>query len=182
MEERIIVDVLLDKDMILQFSIKETDNSFQKENKARINRSIKATNTMYHWLDKQGILENVCFRYDVRTEYCKHFAFDTKDLLPYREQMETSGLEDAELAVNLIFDEERDVCDFCGGFELTGIMPTYREDLAGNVGKSFEDYRCQHRKTDVCVDVYNYRHEHGVKATIDKFWNIFSSETSTEEE
>lgn len=100
------------------------------------NQRILAVNEMYGWLYKQGILERVSFEFkDYSFGTC--FALDVKDLEPYREQMEQSGLDGAELAVRNIFDEKYTPCMYSGAIELGWSMATYR-DVDGCVGRSWE--------------------------------------------
>lgn len=128
------------------------------------NRRITAVNNMYAWLYEKGILENVSFKFKDYSDVT-HFAFDTNDLLAYREEMEKSDAEDAALAVQHIFDVEYTPCKYSGAIELTWTMQTYRE-VDGCVGRSWENSLVQGLQYNAIADLPYISADKGTKEAV----------------
>ena len=136
----------------------------QREENAAFNRRISAVNRMYGWLYDQGILGKVSFEfkdYSSDTE----FALDVRDLIPYRQAMENSGIEDAETAVYYIFDADCTPCHYSGAIELGWTMSTYR-NVDGCVGRSWECGLIRGLNTDGIYEVSRVREEKGTKEAV----------------
>ena len=82
---------------------------------------ITAANAMYGWLYESGKLKDAAFQLRDYSNMT-YFALDAQSLLPYREEMLQSGIEGAELAVNLIFDADIKPCEYSGAIQLTAPM------------------------------------------------------------
>lgn len=128
------------------------------------NQKILAINSMYGWLFEQGILKEVCFEFKKHADiYC--FAFDAKDLEPFRIKMKASGLAGANLAIQHIFDESYTPCLYSGVIELGWTMHTYR-DVDGCVGSSWECNLIKGLNTETIYDISQVRDEYGVRAAV----------------
>ena len=128
------------------------------------NRIINAIHRMYGWLYEQLILAEVAFVYKDYTDVV-YFAFNAFDITRYRTAMETSGLEDADLACRYIFDEKRIPCRFSGAIELTAPMKTFRS-VNDVVSSSWECMLVRHLNTEAAYEVLNVFKERGAKAAI----------------
>lgn len=117
------------------------------------NQKISAINAMYGWLYAHGILEKVSFEFKDYSNVT-YFALDAEDLLPFREQMERSDVNNAQKAVYAIFDEPYKPCLYSGTIEPGWPMDTYRE-VDGCVGRSWETNLIQHLKTKDIYKVYD---------------------------
>ncbi len=149
---RIILDTYIAKDKQL----------FGDDPYSILNTKIQAVNRMYGWLNEQGILDKVTFElkhYD--RGLC--FAFDAEDLKPYRSQMVQSGIKDADLAVQHIFDERYTPCLYSGVIQLTWPMFSYR-DVDGCVGKSWECDLIKGLNTKAIYEVNSVKEAEGIKA------------------
>lgn len=170
--ERIIIDTFFKKKTPCW---NETNPKNQKD-ASDFNRRIQAVNRMYGWLEEKGILKEIAFRYTQLLENGEidtiDFAVDVNKLLPYREAMEQSRIEDANIAVYAIFDADISPCRFCGGIELTWVMSTYRNN-SGCVSRSHECYRCRDLRSEVCYEIGEYKRKAGSIATIDKYWDVY---------
>lgn len=100
------------------------------------NKKVLAVNNMYRWLYDQGILKKTSFFWKDYSDMT-YFALDAKNLIPFRDQMACSGVENAQLAVHHIFDEDYTPCLYSGCIELGWTMQTYR-DNNGCVSRSWE--------------------------------------------
>lgn len=132
---------------------------------------------MYTFLDKEGILSKVSFKYEKTrtTEVTVHFALNSDDLLPYKKLMEFSSVN-AALAIEKIFCDSSP-CWYCGGVSLLYPMRTFRDSLdgysGGCVSKSWECVRCSNRWSYRANRVEKYKKNHSAEETILKFWNDF---------
>lgn len=131
---------------------------------AEFNQKIVAVNTMYGWLYEQGLLEKVSFEFKDYSS-ATYFAFDAQDLLPYREAMESSGIDGAKLAASHIFDVEYSPCIYSGSIELSWTMFSYRS-FDGTVSRSWENELCRHLNSSAVLDVAAAREAKGVKAAV----------------
>ena len=156
--ERIICDSF-EKGKVSQWTLDADSPSTQA-----FNRKIKAVNNMFAWLYEKGILDKIAFEMKDYVDVT-YFALDAKDLAPYREEMVSSGLEDADLAVQHIFDEEYSPCMFSGAIELTWMMRTYR-DFDGTVSRSWECDLCRHLNSSAVLDVEEVKESRGVKEAV----------------
>lgn len=156
--ERIICDSFA-KGKVTQWTLDADSPSTQA-----FNRKIKAVNNMFAWLYEKGILDKVAFEMKDYTD-TTYFALDVKDLAPYREEMASSGLEEAELAIQHIFDEEYSPCMFSGAIELTWMMRTYR-DFDGTVSRSWECDLCRHLNSSAVLDIEEVKENKGVKEAV----------------
>lgn len=128
------------------------------------NRRILAINNMYGWLYQKGILEKVSFQWkDYKAG--TYFAFDAKDLAPYRAQMESCGLPDAALAVQHIFDQEYSPCHYSGAIQLSWSMSSYRS-VDGCVGRSWECGLIQGLNVPAIYGIQGVLESQGPKAAI----------------
>lgn len=146
----------------------------EKENNKKFNRKIIAVNNMYGWLYEQGILREVSSKfkdYDDMT----FFVLDVKDLGIYREQMENSGVEDAALAVQHIFNEEYSPCKYSGAIQLSWIMFTYR-DFDGTVGRSWECGLVKGLSSPTVLNIRELRETKGVKAATEEAFDLYGFE------
>jgi hypothetical protein len=134
------------------------------------NREILAVNAMYGWLYREGFLRQVSFEIRDYPEVT-HFAFDTKDLEPYRAAMENSGVKDADLSVRLIFDEKYTPCIYSGAIELTWSMKTYRSN-SGCVSSSWECAFVRWLNTEGADEVSAVQREKGSRAAISKAFEL----------
>ena len=144
--------------------VKEDKHIFGNDPNTDFNQRILAVNDMYAWLYDNGILQKVSFEFK-DYEDCAYFALDTKDLLPYRKEMEASRLDKAALAVRYIFDEPCTPCVYCGAIELGWTMSTYRS-VDGCVGRSWECSLIQELNTKSIYDISDIRKEKGIKAAV----------------
>lgn len=140
------------------------------------NRRILAVNDMYGWLYQQGILRQVCFEWKDYSDIT-YFAFNAQKLAPYRTQMENSGLSDAALAVQYIFDEDRRPCLYSGAIELGWTMRTYR-DFDGTVGKSWECDLVSHLDSPTVLEIEEIRERDGIQAAIHSVFEYSAFEPS----
>lgn len=151
--------------------IKGQKEIWGEDRNAEFNRKILAVNEMYGWLYEKGILEKVSFEFkDYSFGTC--FALDVKDLLPYREQMEKSGLDGSELAVQHIFDVEYTPCMYSGAIELGWTMASYRE-VDGCVGRSWECGLVQAMNVEQIYQVLAVQEEKGVKEAVKRVFEIY---------
>lgn len=156
--QRIVCDIY-SKDKLRLWEFDENSTSTQD-----FNRRITAVNNMYAWLYEKGILEKVSFEFKDYSE-ATYFAFDVKDLLPYRNEMEKSSIVDAALAVQHIFDEEYIPCKYSGAIELTWTMQTYRS-VDGCVSRSWENSLVQGLQYKAIADLPYISAEKGVKEAV----------------
>ena len=131
---------------------------------AAFNRKIVAVNNMYGWLYEQGILEKVSFVFKDYLSECS-FAFDAKDLEPYRAKMVQNGVPDAALAVQHIFDEPYAPCRYSGAIDLSWTMMSYR-DFDGTVSRSWECDLAKHLNSDAVLDVEDVKNTSGVREAV----------------
>lgn len=135
------------------------------------NKRVAAIKRMYTFLYKKGILKEVSFEYkDDGKEAC--FALHVAKLLPYKERMLNSGVEDAPLATETIFCEKYTPCVHCGSVSLSWTMRTYR-DNSGCVGRSWECDLCQHINNKYLPPIVNERKQHSAKNAVGTAWNLF---------
>lgn len=136
-----------------------------------INRKVLAIKNMYAWLYDAGILADISIVCkESPTAVC--FALDTKDLQPYRQQMESSGVADALLAVEHIFDREYSPCVYSGVVQLAWPMSSYR-NVDGCVGRSWECDLIKGLNTDAIYAVSKVREEQGIKAAVRKLFSFY---------
>lgn len=93
---------------------------------------------MFRWLYQKGILKEISFLFSDK-ENSIYFAFDTDDLLPYRDQMESAKVRDCSIACSRIFGDEgcqTDPSFYSGAVSLTWTMLDYR-DIGGCVTRSW---------------------------------------------
>ena len=144
-----------------------------------------AVNRMYRWLYDKGILEEHSFRFKDCGDVV-YFAVDVKRLEPYREQMMSSGVDGAEMAVESIFDAEYIPCRFCGAIQLTWTMNYYR-DNGGCVGSSHECSVCttlDNSKAKKAQDIMNKEGRiAAVKYVYDQFrWKVVPNKSEEVDE
>lgn len=134
------------------------------------NRKIHAVNDMYMWLYNKGVLREVAF---VMKDYgdTVYFAFDAKDLEPYRAKMEASGVKDADIAVQHIFDVEYTPCRFSGAIDLTWPMFSYR-NIDEMVGRSWETSLCKHLNATGVLDVREVKEKDGARAAVKRLFEL----------
>lgn len=138
------------------------------------NQKILSVNNMYGWLYEQGVLREVSFRFKDYSDM-SYFALDVKALVPYREQMLNSGIENADISVHHIFDEEYSPCLYCGGIQLSWPMLTYRE-FDGTVERSWECSMVQGLKSHVVLDVEQIKNKQGTKAAVSAAFDFYELE------
>lgn len=146
------------------------DLNCEHESTIKFNREIRAVHLMYAYLDSKGILKHISIRY-IGDDTGASFSFDVEVLTPYKEQMLNSGIEDAELAVHLIFDEKRCQCYMCGGIQLGWTMHTYRD--WGNVSASRECWICKHLDNKAISEISDKRKTLGSVAAIEYAWDKY---------
>ncbi len=135
------------------------------------NQRIKAVNTMYGWLYQSGILEKASFQFrEMPDVVC--FAFDAKQLAPYRAAMSESGVEGSALAIQHLFDEPYKPCMYSGAIEPGWFMHSYR-DVDGCVGPSWECSLVQGLNTGAIQNVRKVQEEQGVKAAVEKLFSFY---------
>lgn len=135
------------------------------------NQKIMAVNNMYGWLQDAGILEKVSFEFHEQPK-CICFAFDAKDLEPYRDEMEDSGVRGSALAIQHIFDEAYTPCRYSGAIQLGWSMFSYR-DVDGCVGRSWECDLIKGLNTKAIYDVRDVQTEKGVKEAVKKLFSYY---------
>ena len=152
---------------------------YQKEHKQlwgddlndAFNQKIMAVNNMYGWLKDAGILENISFEFHEQPQsVC--FAFDVKDLAPYRDSMEKCGIAGSSLAVRHIFDENYTPCHYSGAIQLGWSMFSYR-DVDGYVGRSWECDLIKGLNNNAIYDVQDILTGQGVKAAVQKLFSYY---------
>ena len=140
------------------------------------NHKVKSCYDMYQWLYKKGILRKEAFLYNENSsegEQEVSFAIDTENLLPYRKQMETSGVEDADLACRYIFGDkgyETTPSKYSGSIFLSWSMLTYRGQLC--VSRSWETESEQDLNTEHLQEVAKIRKKYGTKKAVEKVWEL----------
>lgn len=144
------------------------------------NKRILAVNAMYGWLYEKGILEKVSFVFKDYAESC-HFGLDTKDLIPYRKEMEAAELDNAELAVQHIFDETYTPCRFSGAIQPGWTMASYR-NVDGCVGRSWECSLATNLNTKSAYDVAMVKEEQGIKSAVIALYDMFQWNPTLNEE
>ena len=135
------------------------------------NQRILAVNNMYGWLYEKGILEKASFEFKDYKE-AAYFALDAKELLPYRQEMEKSGVIGAALAARHIFDVSYTPCTYSGAIELGWTMSGYRS-VDGSVGRSWECGLIQQLNTEGIYEVSDVRDAEGVRAAVNKLFSQF---------
>lgn len=165
-EPRIICDTYFKKDKPLWM----VDN-IPPESVQAFNRIITAVNQMYAWLYRQNILDTIAFAFRDYPERT-YFAFDAADLLPFRTQMESSGVIDADLACHCIFDHELTPCRYSGAIQFGWTMQTYR-DNGGCVSSSWELSLVQNLSIKEADELSRLREAEGIEAAIR---SLFESE------
>lgn len=128
------------------------------------NQRILAVNNMYGWLYEKGILEKVSLQFKDYKE-ATYFALDAKDLLPYRQDMENSGITGATLSARHIFDESYTPCTYSGAITLGWTMSGYRS-VDGCVGRSWECGLVQNLDVKGIYEVSDVRDSEGVRAAV----------------
>lgn len=108
---------------------------FGEDLSTSFNKKVAAIKRMYTFLYEKDILKEVSFEYRDDGEEA-NFALYVKDLLPYKERMLNSGIEDAQLAADIIFDEKYTPCVYCGSVSLSWTMGTYRDNCGCTDRKS----------------------------------------------
>lgn len=134
------------------------------------NQTVSAVNAMYGWLYDQGILEKVSFAFKDYSNV-SYFALDAKDLIPFRAQMERSGIYNAQKAVYAIFDEPYKPCLYSGTIEPGWTMATYRE-VDGSVGRSWETNLIQHLNTKGIYEVYDVLKNKGSRSAASRMFDL----------
>ena len=168
--ERIIVDSLTKGEKRI-WDLDKDDPRNQE-----FNRKIVAVNDMYAWLYAQGILRKVSFEFKDYSD-STYFALDVEDLKLYRRVMEQSGVKNADIAAQHIFDVEYSPCLFSGAIELSWTMFSYR-DFDGTVGRSWECELCRHLDAVGVTDVAQIKDEKGIKEAVKHAFKISGFEPS----
>lgn len=156
-------DIVLTRIICDTYSKKEKQ-LFGDDPTSDFNQKILAVNNLYGWLYDRGILEKVSFEFKDHPDWTC-FAFDARDLFPYRAEMEESGVEGAVLAAHHIFDEPYSSCLYSGAIELGWMMSTYR-DVDGCVGRSWECDLIKGLNTEAIYDISKVKDERGVKEAV----------------
>ena len=151
---------------------KESKPLLGPEPNTEFNQKISAVNAMYGWLYDEGILEKVSFEFKDYSNV-SYFALDANDLVPFRTQMESSGLTDAQMAVYAIFDEPCTPCLYSGTIEPGWTMATYR-DVDGSVGRSWETNLIQHLNTKGIYEVHDVLAAKGPKSAASAMFGLHS--------
>ena len=135
-----------------------------------------ACRNMFRWLYQKGILEKVSFLFD---EYKKEsgeikevkFALDTTELLPYKEQMEKSGIKNWNLAVDAIFDKNAKGSQFSGAISLCHPMLSYRVNRC--VCKFWKSYSEHVVASRAMLDlIHKISIRHGANEAVKSLWDI----------
>lgn len=135
------------------------------------NQRISAVNQMYGWLYEKGILEKVCFEFHVFSNgVC--FAFDTKDLEPYREEMAKSGFLGSVVAIRHIFDEPYSPCHYSGVIQPGWTMATYR-DVDGIVDRSWECDLIKGLNTETIYAINKVKEERGIREAVKSLFSCY---------
>ena len=150
---------------------KKNKEIFGTKESKEFDRRIVAVNKMYGWLYDRGILKNVSFAWKNYFD-ATVFAFDAQDLLPHRGEMERSGIEDAELAAKMIFDEPISKCLYSGAIELSWTMETYR-DRNGVVSHSWECELIRMMDNSTILEVRQIKEKKGTKKAVKKMFELF---------
>jgi len=160
--------------------IKHNKKIWGDEPNTEFNQKILAVNNMYGWLYQQGILEKVSFEFKDYAENT-YFALDVKELEPYRNEMESCGLEGSALAVYHIFDKDYTPCVYSGAIELGWTMASYR-NVDGCVGRSWECGLIKMLNTDGIYAVAKVRDEQGIKAAMHTLFSQFDWKPTLQEQ
>ena len=137
-------------------------------------KQLLAVNAMYHWLYKQGILCEISFAVQDYKDTV-YFSFDVRDLLPYRRKMEQSGIEDASLAVQEIFDSTHAPCRFSGAIQLSWPMVGYRT-FDGVTSRSCETDLLDYFNNESAYEILHVRETKGIKEAVLKAFDDSSFE------
>jgi GNAT superfamily N-acetyltransferase len=149
---------------------------FDDDPNTEFNQKIMAVNNMYGWLYEKGILRKVSFEFKDYSDIT-FFAFDAKELLPYRKAMEASGIDGAKLATEHIFDAEYSLCKYSGAIELSWTMFTYR-DFGGTISRSWETDLCRHLNSPAVLDIRKAREQQGIKEAVKLSFELSGFEKS----
>lgn len=152
---------------------------FGDDPNTEFNKQILRINEAYGWLYDKGILERVSFVFKDYKD-TTYFALDTNALAPYRKQLEESGLPDASLSANLIFDRYIQPCTYSGAIQLGWTMFSYR-DVDGVVGRSWECDLIKALNTDGIYKVAEVMDKDGVKAAVQNLFSLFDWEPTLHE-
>lgn len=140
------------------------------------NKRVAAVNAMYGWLYDQGILTKKAFEVRDYSD-ATYFAIDVSTLVPYRKAMEESGVPDADIAVQNIFDEVYTPCLYSGAIELSWTMQTYRE-FSGTVERSWECEYIRDLNSCAVLDIEKIKKKKGIKAAISEAFRLLEFEPS----
>lgn len=168
--ERIICDTYVKGEKHIWSADK--DNPSNQE----FNRKILAVNDMFGWLYEKGLLRDVSFEIRDYSDVT-FFALDVKDLEPHREAMAASGLKNADIALQHIFEEYYTPCEYSGAIELGWTMMGYR-DVDGCVGRSWECGLIKHLDSAAVHDVGRILDSEGVKAAVKAAFELSGFEPS----
>ena len=165
-QERIIADCYC----------KKGPRQFGDDKDDPFNKRVAAVNAMYGWLYDQGILQKKAFEIRDYSD-ATYFAIDTSALAPYRKAMEASGVPDADIAVQNIFDEFYTPCLYSGAIELSWTMLTYRS-FSGTVERSWECEYIRDLKSHIVLDIEAIKNKKGTKAAISEAFRLLEFEPS----
>jgi len=151
--------------------IKKDKQIFGEDPTTPFNQQILAANAMYGWLYDNGILENASFIFKDYKD-ATHFALNVDALMPYRKQMEESGLSNAQYAVHLLFDQDCRPCTYSGAIQFGWSMSSYRS-VDGMVGRSWECDLIKALDTTGIYEVAEEREVNGITAAVHKLFAQF---------
>lgn len=153
--------------MIVDYCIKDrSQKTFIGSPADQINKEMTAANDMYIWLYKEGILKKIAFEWKDYPDQV-YFAFDVADLIQYRILMQKAPIENAGLAIELIFDRDLKKCVCTGGIQLGWPMHTYRNNN-GCISRTLETSLTQILDNDAAREVQKVLRDQGPKCAIQK--------------
>ena len=153
--------------MIVDYCIKDrSQKTFIGSPADQINKEMTAANDMYIWLYKEGILKKIAFEWKDYPDQV-YFAFDVADLIQYRILMQKAPIENAMLAIELIFDRDLKKCVCTGGIQLGWPMHTYRNNN-GCISRTLETSLTQILDNDAAREVQKVLRDQGPKCAIQK--------------
>lgn len=129
---------------------------------------------MFRWLYQKGILKEISFLFSEK-ENSIYFAFDTDDLLPYRDQMESAKVRDCSIACSRIFGDEgyqTDPSFYSGAVSLTWTMLDYR-NIGGCVTRSWgllDEKTLTNESLGIITAIQKM---HGTKAAVEAIWDLY---------
>lgn len=99
-----------------------------------------------------------------------HFAIDTEKLALYREAMLNSGVENADLAVTMIFDTQLPPCEYSGTITVSRPMASHRA-TDSIISKTWECYMVQFFDSSYAQECLNILNRSGPEAAVRAMYN-----------